>query len=263
MQKEYPVYSMKAIAPTLATILGVEEGIKAEEKALDQLVAYFADTEKMAVLAIDALGWHTYQKHLDQIPVLTKIRQVEKNFALLRSILPSITPVNFACMITGREVAGHGIRAKENDLQSEDLFTALRQAGKTSAGLGRVGYTGSDLLGRYADFRADGAEDDLELERILLDLATSHQPDFMIMQHGLVDDMSHAKGPYSDEAGQAVAAAGSFLDRSIRQLKQLGYGIIVLADHGQHEYKREDGSTGGSHGTEFEEDCLVSLAWTK
>ncbi len=135
--------------------------------------------------------------------------------------------------------------------------------GKTSAGLGRPGYTGSDLLGRYADLEAVGAKDDLELEKIMLDLARDKQPDFIIMQHGLVDDVSHAKGPYSAEAGQAVAAAAGFLQRSIKQLKDLGYGIIILADHGQHEYKREDGSTGGSHGTEIDEDCLVPLAWTK
>ena len=40
----------------------------------------------------------------------------------------------------------------------------------------------------------------------------------------------------------------------------MGYGLIALADHGQHSIL-EEGVVKGTHGTDMEEDLLVPLVW--
>ncbi|HOJ12769.1 MAG TPA: alkaline phosphatase family protein [Clostridiales bacterium] len=82
------------------------------------------------------------------------------------------------------------------------------------------------------------------------------------MQYGLVDDVSHAFGPYSRQAGDAIARSDKWLSRCIAELRKHEHGIIILADHGQHEFKRSDGTVGGTHGEDIIEDCIVPLTWT-
>ena len=50
------------------------------------------------------------------------------------------------------------------------------------------------------------------------------------------------------------------LRRLVTGLKPLGYAVIILADHGQHDVPG-DGKN-GSHGTDSPEDCLVPCTWT-
>jgi len=48
----------------------------------------------------------------------------------------------------------------------------------------------------------------------------------------------------------------------VEHLKPAGYGIVILADHGQHDVAKpsRDGKK-GSHGTDMPEDCLVPCTW--
>ena len=50
--------------------------------------------------------------------------------------------------------------------------------------------------------------------------------------------------------------------RLVERLGPLGYGVIILADHGQHDIEPgESGPLRGNHGTESAEDCLVPCTW--
>jgi bisphosphoglycerate-independent phosphoglycerate mutase (AlkP superfamily) len=55
-------------------------------------------------------------------------------------------------------------------------------------------------------------------------------------------------------------------DRRLRELvdhlKPLGYGVIILADHGQHDIV-DDPTTRlkGGHGSDRDEDCQVPCTW--
>ena len=40
-----------------------------------------------------------------------------------------------------------------------------------------------------------------------------------------------------------------------------GYGVLVLADHGQHTVLRDDGSEGETHETYSDEDVYDPLIW--
>lgn len=169
-----------------------------------------------------------------------------------------MSPVNFATMITGTDKAGHGIGTFKDDFACETLFDVIRREGDQSAGVGRLGYTGCELLGRFADLwgRAESKTDD-EVEEIALRFATEQRPRFMIVQLGNPDDIFHKLGPTSPEVLPSLRETDKRVRRMVETLKSLGYAIIVTADHGQHD--AEGG--GGSHGQERDEDALVPLTW--
>ncbi len=257
-------YSMKMVAPTVSRILGINVPSQAKEEPIMQIIDDLSNIKGVAVLAIDALGYKAYEKFKHLMPCMTSIISHSGNFAYLKSILPSITPVNFACMVTGVEADVHGIGARNDNFICEHLFDILRENGKKSAGLGRKGYTGNELLGRYGDYSTKGcATNDDEVETIFMKIVKDKMPEFIIVQYGLVDDISHAFGPYSRQAGEAIAKSDGWLSRCITELRKHEYGIIILADHGQHEFKKADGTVGGTHGEDISEDCIVPLTWTK
>ena len=52
------------------------------------------------------------------------------------------------------------------------------------------------------------------------------------------------------------------LKRMVTHLKGLGYGIIILADHGQHDVvDPEPGGMRGMHGSDSDIDCRVPCTW--
>jgi predicted AlkP superfamily pyrophosphatase or phosphodiesterase len=262
--KNFSIYTMKAIAPTISRILKINPPSQAKEGPIMPIVEAFDNVKRVAVLAIDALGYKAYEKFKDSMPYMSSIIRNNGELSYLKSILPSITPVNFACMVTGVEVDVHMVKARSQDFGCESLFDVLRSNDKKSAGLGRENYTGNELLGRFADFTAGGsAINDNDVEEVLLKTIRHKIPEFIIVQYALVDDISHSYGPYSEQAGEAIAKADEWLLRCIPELCKYEYGVIILSDHGQHEFQKPNGTIGGTHGSDIDEDCIVPLAWIK
>jgi hypothetical protein len=177
--------------------------------------------------------------------------------------MPSITPVNFAAMVTGTDLAGHGVRVREDDFACATLFDVVRDAGGKSAGVGLAGYTGSELLGRHADIwgnAGDGSDDDVA--NTIIEIAERDRPEFLIAQLGRVDDVFHRYGPSSRAVVTMLRETDARLKSLVARLSPLGYCVVILADHGQHDVaESEAGGYRGSHGTDSPEDCLVPCTW--
>ena len=95
-----------------------------------------------------------------------------------------------------------------------------------------------------------------------MDIAERDEPMFLIAQLGHVDDVFHMHGPSSSEVVPMLRDSDHCLVRLVERLGRLGYGIIIPADHGQHDVQPgEDEVLKGNHGTESPEDCLVPCAW--
>jgi predicted AlkP superfamily pyrophosphatase or phosphodiesterase len=81
----------------------------------------------------------------------------------------------------------------------------------------------------------------------------------MIAQLGRVDDTFHKYGPSSPKVVPMLRETDARLKRLVADLKPLGYAVIILADHGQHD--NAGPGLKGTHGTDVPEDCLVPCTW--
>jgi len=253
-------YPMQALAPTAAAILGVPAPKQAEAPPIDSIVNDLRGAKKVAILGIDAFGAAIWNKMRDKTPYLNSLA-TKTNQAQLRSVLPSVTCVNFGCMITGGSQKTTGIKTFDSELACEDLCAVLRAYGMKSGGFGRKDYTGDRLLGRYADVAVQGKTSDQDVLAGLMEIVDEKKPEFVIVQYGKTDDVFHAQGPFSTQAAEACAGADAWLQKIVPWLHARGYAIIITADHGQHDVPRANGTTGGAHGTASDLDCLVPLVW--
>ncbi len=255
------VYSMMDVAPTVSALLGLEPPAAAKGTPIPEIVQDLTEIERVAVLAPDAFGLFAWTLWQQQMPYLQSLHRDRS--LILQSTMPSITPVNFSTMVTGTDLEGHGVRTKDHDFQCETLFDVVRQAGGRSAAVGFEGYTGSKLLARYADIDGTtqpGTDDDI-VESVLR-ITQSELPTYLIAQLGRVDDVFHKYGPSSPEVVPMLQETDLRLGRLVVALKPLGYGVIILADHGQHDIVDDPTTTlKGGHGQDRDEDRLVPCTW--
>jgi len=254
--------SLTAIAPTVSRILGLPNPREATDPPLTEVVGSLQDAERLAILAPDALGYWIWKKWQGEMPFLTGL--TGKHLLCLRCVMPSVTPVNFATLVSGVGLETHAVRKFHHPFKCETLFDVVRRAGCRSAGFGQPGWTGSELLAREADIDGTSTanDDDTIVERILA-VADADSPKFMIAQIGETDNALHDYGPSSPDVVPTLRATDERLRLLVEKLVSFGYGIMIVADHGQHDVSgREDGLR-GIHGTDSDEDCLVPLTWVR
>lgn len=255
------IHPMTSVAPTVSAILGLPAPAKAIGQPIDVIVSGLNGCNRVAILATDALGMFAWNLWKHEMPYLSSLHA--RNSVVLRSVLPSITPVNFATMVTGANRDGHGIYSFRHDFECQTLFDVVRSSGGTSAGIGIHDYTGSALLGRFADIcgnAGDGSDDDIADK--IIEISRNGAPEFMIAQLGRVDDVFHEHGPSSPEVVPMLRDTDSRLQRLVEHLKPLDYGVIILSDHGQHDVLDAlPGQHKGNHGSDSDEDCLVPCTW--
>ena len=254
---------MTCVAPTVAPVLGLPAPAHATGEPIAAVVSDLRPAERLAVLAPDALGRYAWGLWQDEMPFLQSLHA--EGSITLRSVLPSITPVNFAAMVTGTDRDGHGIHTYKDDFQCETLFDVVREAGGRSAGVGLDGYTGAELLARFADMDGNaGPGSDDDVVRTVIQIADRDAPTFIIAQIGRVDDVFHRYGPSSPAVVPMLRETDARLSALVAHLTPLGYGVIILADHGQHDIVgAAEGEKKGGHGTGSDEDSLVPCTWTR
>jgi hypothetical protein len=265
MQKEK--YSMKAVAPTAAAILGLDKPASAAESPISSIMNDLSGSKHLAVLAPDALGILPWRLWKHKMPFLSSLH--EKKSILLEAVMPSTTPVNFACMLTGAELDVHGMNKpylREGEwvnFKCETLFDVVRRAGGKSAGAGQKGYTGELLLARCADF---SWVSECGPASTVSDMITSRfnlcKPELLIAQFANVDTAFHRLGPSNPEVVPVLEELDFSLEKLVEHLVFSGAGIILLAEHRQQDVLEPvEGRSRGTHGTELPEDMLVPCTW--
>jgi hypothetical protein len=257
------VYSMTCVAPTVSAILGLPAPAQASGAPIPDIVHDLSGCDKVAILAPDAFGEFAWGLWRDEMPYLRSLHA--QRSITLRSVLPSITPVNFATMIAGTDRDGHGVHTFKDDFACETLFDVVRRAGGESAGIGLDGYTGAELLARFADIPGNAGQgsDDAVVDTVIA-IVEQYAPQFLIAQIGRVDDVFHRYGPSSPLVAPMLQETDARLKKLVGHLAPQGYGVVILADHGQHDIPNaKEGELHGGHGTDSNEDCLVPCTWTR
>jgi predicted AlkP superfamily pyrophosphatase or phosphodiesterase len=250
---------MRCVAPTVSRALGVRPPSSSERGPHYEVVSTLKATDRLVVVVVDAFGYSTWKAVKELTPCFNTLHAVHGAF--IDSMMPTITPVNFATMLTGASPANHGITNREQPLALETVFHALRGEGMTSATAARAMSSLGILISPHADRPGIAASNtDDEVTRIALK-ALEGEASLLWVQLLDVDDAGHAHGPLSQEGYDAASRADSNLRKILGSAHRGGYSAIVLADHGQHTVEKE-GRVQGTHGTDMPQDIVVPLAWT-
>ena len=212
--------------------------------------------DKLSVIVLDALGMSTWKKNRNLTPTLNQLEAVHGT--IIHSVMKTITPVNFATMLTGASPETHGIKNREMPLRHETIFHVMRETRMRSATAARALSSLGILISPHSD-KPGLAESNLDTD--VTEIAVSRLRDgynLVWVQLLDVDDAGHTYGPLSSEGMEAVARADGNLRVILEAAKDYGYSAIVLADHGQHT--REDPQH-GTHGTDMPEDTEVPFLW--
>jgi predicted AlkP superfamily pyrophosphatase or phosphodiesterase len=214
-------------------------------------------TSKLTVIVLDALGISTWKNSKDITPTLNKLKTI--NNTVIRSVMKSITPVNFATMLTGTSPEIHGITDREMTLRHETIFHVMREKGYRSATAARAKSSLGILISPHSDMPGL-AQSNLDSQVVEIAISRLREGYNLVWIQLLdVDDAGHSYGPYSKESRDAVSRVDGYLKVIIRAAIEYGYSIFVLADHGQHN--SDDKKYLGTHGTNMKEDIEFPFLW--
>lgn len=217
------------------------------------------NNEKVMVVYLDGFGWQSYEKALERGD-LKNLSKLEASKAL--SMYPTITPVNYAAMVTGETPKVNGVSARGiHQLSCDSIFDYVVSSGKTA-----YIAEGDAQIIRFSvpqelnvDLDGDGDTDN-EILECALEAIESDAYDYLFVHFHGIDDTSHANGPDA----QATIDKISETDEMFGMLAEKWTGkIIVIADHGQHENDGngddEYADKTGIHGAFASSDIVVPL----
>ena len=252
-------YDMRAVAPTVCRVLGVRPPRRAEIGPLTEVVETLGVQRRLVVVVIDAFGASTWVVARTETPTINAL--ANRHLVHIRSVMPTVTPVNFATMLTGVGAKVHLIKSREEKLLLETVFDVLREGGRESATAARSVSSLGILISPLADHPRLAKSNRDEDVKDLAAEAMKAGVDLLWVQLLDVDDAGHKHGPRSSQGVSAAGRADFHLKEIASTAYREGYAIMVLADHGQHTTTNDDGSVGGTHGTDADEDVYVPFIW--
>lgn len=188
------------------------------------------DGERVLIVYIDGLGYGSFERAVADgaVPNLASLR-----YEKAASVYPTITPVNYAAMITGKAPAENGVTKRGiHEISCETVFDYAARLGiesYASEGDTQILKLTNTTLELSPDLNGSGTGDD---EIFACALAALNDYGLVFVHFHSVDDASHEYGPGSDEARKALVRA----DEWVGELLSAWDGrVLITADHGQHE----------------------------
>ncbi|MEX0316749.1 MAG: alkaline phosphatase family protein [Ruegeria sp.] len=224
---------------------------------------------KMLLIVLDGVPWRNFRRLFGNLEgwVQTGEARVWK----LRAVLPSISASCYASIHTGVVPAEHGCTGNGNvfRLSHKDIFSQVREAGGVTCAVTHsfwsqffnrhpfdfvrdVEYDEPDSQtinhGRFHTMTGYGRDNqmtpsDVDLFATLTNLCLRFGLDYGILHTCTLDSMGHRFYHECHEMDHACFVMDEMLAPFIPRWRQLGYEVIVTADHGQDER----GHHGGRH----------------
>jgi hypothetical protein len=249
--------SVAALAPTIARALGVpwQAG-----RPLDGLPIERDGAERVLLLVLDSWGMHVWEPRRRLTPYLESLEPWR--VGTLRSVLPSITPVNFSSIGTGLLPQEHGIRSRGDALSKPTILGAAAERGRSSAVIGPADSSSVRLLGPSASVNAIAstkADSNAEVALMTATRLSLQRPALCLVQMLDLDTVGHRVGPSGPEYEGVMAATDRLLAQLVPFAGALGYWTLITADHGMHEDSDPSARERGTHGSDTAEDTEVPL----
>ena len=227
---------------TINNIIGVwfdyyEKGVE----YVGQYVLTHPD-EKIMVIEIDGYGYTAHEKFKPEF--LSSL-----NPEHMRTVMPSISNVALASIITGKLPNETGIKAKgERDLMIVDMFSSRKKSSVVEGDAALISMSVDQILS--VDSNDSGCNDDEVFENAVEALKSN--PELIYIHFHGFDDVAHSHGPYSQQAKDKITE----IDKYIKSLVESFDGtVMIVSDHGQHDTGREDKK--GDHGEFIYEDMVI------
>ena len=155
-----------------------------------------------------------------------------KDIYAMRTVMPSISNVSLAAIVTGQMPKVNGVtRRSERDLLVDDMFVSAADMGLDCAVV--EGSTALVVLSVEQTLNPDidnSGDTDSEVHASALQKIDEGCGFIFVHYHGY-DDVAHTYGPLSAEAAQKLKE----LDGYVKELCENFTGtVIITADHGQH-----------------------------
>ena len=254
---------LTSLTPTVCQALGlaapadISDAMLPEKELPSELFA----AQHVLMLVLDSWGELNWQKVKGKTPYLSEL-DAEFRLGTLLSVLPSITPVNFASIGTGAEPSVHKVKTRYDQSAAQTIFDAASQQGLKSSVLGPEESSSVLVLGPTADFcLRTQAKFDSNPELALL--AARHlfeeKPNVALCQWLDLDSVGHFCGLFSSEHLKTYIQADQLLRQFIPFVRRLGYWTFITADHGMHEDPDPEAKEPGTHGSDQLVDTLVPL----
>ena len=212
--------------------------------------------ERVMIIYIDGLGWQAFERAAAEgaVPNLEKLSS-----EMCASVYPTITPVNYAAMVTGRPPAENGVTKRGiHAIDGDTVFTyakSLGLASYVSEGDIQILALPDAELELSPDLNGSGTGDD---EIFSCAMEHMNSCDLLFVHFHSVDDASHEYSPVSDEARDALVTVDGWCGEL---LTAWDGRVIITSDHGQHV---QDGTGDaayadrkGTHGDFAVSDILV------
>jgi len=218
---------------------------------------YLEAGEQVLFLYLDGFGYDKWLSALNRgiVPNLAQLTVEQAADAY-----PTITPVNYAAMVTGKTPYVNGIKQRsDHTLACPSIFDYTE-----ANNLSTIIIEGDKQIINFAieqqlhpDYNDDGDTDN-EVFATALQAVTDGSYDLVFVHFHGIDDSEHTNGPQTDQVFDKIASE----DLMVGQLLAIWQGrVVVVSDHGQHLSKEEDDDRSGVHGTFCADDIFVPLMY--
>ena len=215
----------------LTGIMTNADGLRRITDVYDLTVQALDRGERMMVIYLDGFGWQTYEKAVSGglMPVLDGLRCDRA-----ANVMPTITPVNYAAMVTGRVPYDNGVTYRGmHRVNGETMFDYCLALGKKPC----VVESNTQILdftcGQELCTDTDGEfGTDNEVTDAAMAAMEREEPNLLFVHLHGIDDTSHAFSPESQELLLKLSETNGYLERL---LGAWDGRVIICADHGLHE----------------------------
>jgi predicted AlkP superfamily pyrophosphatase or phosphodiesterase len=215
-------------------------------------------SSKLLLIILDGLPWRNWKPFMGNLEGW--VQSGEARVWKMRSVLPSTSACCYASIHTGVTPQVHGILSNEVRFKVEqpDIFGEVSKAGGKTGAVTHSYW--SEFFNRYPfdlvrDIEYDEQErpithgrfhtmtgyghanqmtpSDVDLFATLTMLCARFGIDYGILHTCTLDSMGHRFGHDCGEMDHALAAMDAMLAAFLPKWLQMGYEVIVTADHGQ------------------------------
>lgn len=249
------MYTLANITATICAAFGATPPAGACQEPIETVAQKLAGIERCLFFSPDAIAQWLFDKYsIDFAPLAETL----SDRILIRSVMPSVTPVCYGTMLSGLMPEAHGIRKYEKfALTVDTLFHSLDKAGKKCCIIASPD-SSCEIIFRNSPAVIIPTKDDSTTLETAKDIIKQDIYDFVMVYQCGYDDTMHATQPESDASLAAMRFhIASYLElsklaRTVWQGKKAA--VTFSPDHGIHT---DPVTKLGTHGTDLDADMNI------